>query len=281
MITRCLRAAAVAALVVFVPHVCALTDAEASAGRALVKRYADTIIGVEMVVTIKAMQGDRALPTQEQKREVNGTVLTADGLTVLSLGEIDPRGSLPPQMRGIRIEEPEFKEVKLRLADNTEIPARVVLKDADLDLAFVAPLPGGDAHKLPFVDLANAAKAEVLGNYYLIFRGNKQSQRTPMVQPNTVIGIVEKPRQLFMMSNVVASCPSFDADGRVLGVVFRHQVGDRANGFVVLPAADLADSVKEAVVAAAKPPPAEPPPAPAAEPAAPAPAPVPAPPSGN
>ena len=32
------------------------------------------------------------------------------------------------------------QEVKYRLTDGTEVPARIVLKDEDLDLAFLAPL---------------------------------------------------------------------------------------------------------------------------------------------
>src|SRR5688572_22273225 len=141
------------------PAARALTEAEAEAGRTLLKRYADVVVGVEMVVTLKGMQGDKPLPPREQKREINGTFVNANGLTVLSLGSVDPRVGIPPAMLNqIRLDEPEFKEVKLRLADGTEIPARVVLKDADLDLAFVAP-ETPLAQPVPHVDLAAPAEA--------------------------------------------------------------------------------------------------------------------------
>lgn len=232
----------------------ALSDAEANAGRALVKRYADTIVGVELVVTLKGFQGEKALPPREQKREINGTVISANGLTVLSLGDIDPRNSMPPQLaQQIRFDEPEFKEVKLRLNDDTEIAARVVLKDADLDLAFVAPLPAAKVPALPFVDLAKPAKAELLGSYYGVSRGNKLLQRVAMIQPQHIIGIIEKPRQFLLVNQYSAGCPTFDAEGRVLGVMLRHLASDRANGFVILPAADVAEIAKEAAAAATKP----------------------------
>ena len=41
----------------------------------------------------------------------------------------------------------EFKEVKLRLANGKEVPARFVLKDADLDLAFMAPETNDPAYR--------------------------------------------------------------------------------------------------------------------------------------
>src|SRR5690606_22163750 len=115
-----------------------------AAGRELVKRYADAIVSVELVVTMKAKMGDREAPPREQRIEINGTVISPSGLTVTTLGGADPQvqfdamravqGGRAPELVGT-----EFKEVKLRFADGKEVPARFVLKDADLDLAFMAP----------------------------------------------------------------------------------------------------------------------------------------------
>ncbi|MEJ1973892.1 MAG: serine protease [Lacunisphaera sp.] len=249
-------AAALLALAIAPTDALALTEAEAAAGRALVKRYADTIVGVEMVVTLKGTQGDRPLPPREQKREINGTMVAANGLTVLSLASIDPRGSIPPAMMAqIHFDEPEFKEVKLRLADGTEIPARVVLKDADLDLAFIAPLPeSAPAGPLPFVDLANHAEAIVLGTYYDISRASKLQQRVPAVRVIYVSGMIEKPRRFVLASEYSPGCPSFAADGKVLGIALRHVAGGQSTSVIILPAEDVAEVAKEA--AAIKPEPA-------------------------
>ncbi|HXS30222.1 MAG TPA: hypothetical protein VN755_05245, partial [Steroidobacteraceae bacterium] len=95
------------AFLTLAPAARALSKAEASAGRAVLQRYADAIVGVEMVVTLKGTQGDRPLPPREQKREINGTFVSATGLTVLSLGSIDPRNGFPPGMLAqMRFEEP-------------------------------------------------------------------------------------------------------------------------------------------------------------------------------
>jgi S1-C subfamily serine protease len=253
----------------------AVTDAEATAGRALLKRYADTVVSVEMVVTIKITMGDRAMPPRENKVEVNGTVIAPSGLTVTALSSIDPRGSFDAmramQSQKMELGETEYKEVKLRLANGSEVPAVVVLKDADLDLAFIAPLTdaAAPAREFPAVKLAEAAKGEVLGNYFLVSRASKNLQRTPLVRLSAVAGIVEKPRLRFMLTEQGIGSPIFDASGRVLGVTTQHLTNGRPSGLVVLPAADIAEIAAQA--AAIKPESVN---VPAAEPAPVAPAPV-------
>jgi hypothetical protein len=224
----------------------ALPEAEAAAGRALLKRYADTVVGVELVVSMKGMQGDRPIPAREQKREINGTFVNAAGLTVLSLGSIDPRVGMSAAMQGqVRFDEPEFKEVKLRLADGTEFPARVVLKDADLDLAFIAPEHAPET-PVPFVDLTAAADPVILETYFDIARGNKLAQRVPAVRAVYVTGIIEKPRRYVLLSEYSAGCPVFDSAGKVLGIALRHVAGGQASGLILVPAGDVAEIAAQA-----------------------------------
>jgi hypothetical protein len=237
----------------------AITAAEAASGRALVKRYADTIVSVEVVVTIRMTIGDRAMPPRENKVEVNGTVISPTGLTVAVLSMIDPKGSLEAmraQQGGgqkIEIGETEFKEVKLRLANNTEVPAVIVLKDPDLNLIFIAPLPdaAAPARTFPSIPLDKPATAEVLGNYYFVSRVSKSLQRTPIVRQTTVLGIVEKPRRMFLMSDQSLGVPIFDPSGLVLGISTQYLENDRPSGPVVLTSADVAELAAQA--AAVKP----------------------------
>ena len=233
-------------LLTLAPLARALSKAEAAAGRAVLRRYADTVVGVEMVVTLKGTQGDRPLPAREQKREINGTFVSGTGLTVLSLGSIDPRNGLPASMlTQVRFEEPEFKEVKLRLANGTEIPARMVLKDADLDLVFIAP-EAPLAKPVPFVDLSRPAKPVILGTYYDVSRGSKLAQRVPAVRAINVIGIIEKPRQYILASEYSPGCPVFDEKGEVLGISVRHVAGGQAAGIVILPTVSVAEIAAQA-----------------------------------
>jgi len=188
----------------------AVPETEAKAGREIVKRFADSIVGVEMVVTIKMNMGDRAMPPRENKVDINGTIVTSSGLTVTSLAAIDPRtqfaamaAMMGPNGQRVEISETDYKEVKLRLADGSEVPAKVVLKDADLDLAFIAPVvdPSGAKREFTPVKLEDAGEGVLLNTYILVARAPKALQRVPLVRPTFVTGIVEKPRRLYLLSD--------------------------------------------------------------------------------
>jgi S1-C subfamily serine protease len=238
----------------------AATEADAVAGRALVKRYADAIVGVELVVTLKLKFGNQERP-QEQKIEVNGTVISPSGLTVTSLAEVDPQSmfeavrAASPGGRGPELVGTEFKEVKLRMADGKEVPARFVLKDQDLDLAFMAPEVAADGAKVEFpsvVKLDEPAEGAVLGTYFYISRASKALQRVPLVRTSEVVGVVEKPRKFYLMTDVMLGTPMFDAKGQVLGITLINFAGGRRAN-VVLPAGDIAEMAKQATAAQAAP----------------------------
>jgi hypothetical protein len=245
----------------------AMPEAEAKVGRDVKDRYANSIIGVEMVVTLKMTLGDRVLPPREIKVDINGTVLNSAGLTVTSLAAIDPRmqiealrASAGPAGARMEISESDFKEVKLRRSDGSEVPARVVLKDADLDLAFIAPetSPAAEAHEYTPVKLEGAAEGVQLSTYFVLARATKALQRVPIVRPTIMIGVVEKPRRFYLTTDQILGCPVFDLQGRVLGVCLHHLSNGRSNGIIVLPAADLAEIAQQAAAEAAKPPPPKP-----------------------
>jgi hypothetical protein len=231
-----------------------VTDKEAKNGRALVKQYADTVVSIELVVTIRMTVGDRALPPRESKVDVNGTVISPAGLTVTVLSMVDPRGSLEAMRAAqgggnkIEIGETEFKDVKLRLANNTEVPADVVLKDPDLNLIFFAPLidPATAPRTFASVRLDKAATGEVLGNYFFVSRAPKSLQRVPIVRTTTVLGIVEKPRKMFLLSEQALGVPIFDPSGLVLGIATQYLENGRPSSHIVLSAADVAELAAQA-----------------------------------
>lgn len=245
----------VALLSVAFPARGAVEGAERAAGRALMQRYADAIVGVELVVTLKVKSGDRELPPREQRAEVNGTVIAANGLTVTSLAEVDPQTAFEAARvaqpgRQVELLGVDFKEVKLRLADGTEVPARFVLKDADLDLAFMAPenaTAEAGPRTFTHVDLAAATEGDVMDEFYFVSRASKALQRVPLVQQSVVRGLVEKPRRLYLMTYLALGTPMFDAQGRVLGLGLQHFANGRRSGLVVLPSADVAEIARQVV----------------------------------
>ena len=251
----CIPTLAFLAAVAAVPRASAVTDAEAATGRSLSKQYADSIVAVEVVATIKVTVGDHAQPPRENKVEENGTVISSTGLTVTVLSAIDPHGAMEAYInaRGmgaqkVEIGETEFKDVKLRLANNTEVPAVIVLKDPDLNLVFIAPLPDATTppRTFPFVSLDKAATGEVLANYFIVNRAPKSLQRVPLVRPTTIIGIVERPRRMFLMSEQAPGVPVFDPAGLVLGISTPYLENGRPGREIVLTASDVAELAVQA-----------------------------------
>lgn len=250
--------AGVAATAFFVASAPAAPETEAKAGREVMKRYADAIVGVELVVMLRIKMGDRGeAPPREERIDVNGTVISASGLTVTTLGAVDPQATLEAMRggsgrRGPEIVSSEFKEVKLRLANGKEVPARFVLKDADLDLAFMAPETSDPAREFPHVKLEEATEGAVLGSHYYVARAPKALQRVPLVRHTEIMGVVEKPRRLYLLTDTSPGAPVFDARGKLLGLTVQHFANGSRTGNVVLPAADVADMAKQAAEAQAK-----------------------------
>ncbi|HWL15786.1 MAG TPA: trypsin-like peptidase domain-containing protein [Opitutus sp.] len=251
-------AAALAVAVPFVSSFAAAPEPHAAA-QALVQRYADAVIGVELVVTLKVKMGDREAPPREQRVEVNGTVISETGLTVASLAEVDPQvafeamRAMPGPNSRVELLGADFKEVKLRLADGTELAARFVLKDVDLDLAFMAPVDNAAAEPRRFahVNLENAAEGATLGRFYTVGRAPKVLQRVPLIRATDVMGIVEKPRRFYLMTDLMLGAPAFDLEGRVLGIALQNFANNRRTGLVILPASDVAEIARQAATAQA------------------------------
>ena len=78
------------------------------------------------------------MPPQEQKLEALGTIIAEDGLTVLSLSRVDPTATLLSRIRtpggSVNV---NYTEVLLLMQDGTEVPAKLLLKDTDLDLSLI------------------------------------------------------------------------------------------------------------------------------------------------
>ena len=64
-------------------------------------------------------------------------VIDPSGMAVASMTNLIPHGKTRMGTRTVEV-ECRVEEVKYRLSDGSELPARVVLKDEDLDLAFLA-----------------------------------------------------------------------------------------------------------------------------------------------
>jgi hypothetical protein len=214
-------------------------DAQADAAREVFKKHQDAVVWVSAVIKMRGGGPMAAMGQQEQKVDAVGTIIHESGLTVVSHSNIDPTSLMNSMFaeRGGSGQEGkiEFKSelsgVRIRLADGSEIPAKLVMTDEDLDLAFILPTANGaKGKKLPFVKLtAEAAEAPrelaVMDPVTVLGRLDQTLDRQPAVFPTRVNAVVKKPRTFYVCNDLqVLGTPAFDATGRAVGIaVMRKQ----------------------------------------------------------
>ena len=213
-------------------------EAEArDAARKLLDRYKDAVVLVEVVVKMKISAGGQS-QDREQKLEANGTVITPEGLTVVSNASIDPSAALGRM--GIRADV-STSSAKIVTADGTEHEAELVITDKDLDLAFLRPKA---AVKLPCVELKKAADPALLDTMVAVTRLNRKANREPGVALSEVLTVIRKPRVRYLASGqIFQGCPVFNLAGEPLGLALMHT--DGAAGVTVLPCDDILEAAKQ------------------------------------
>ncbi|MCX7819462.1 MAG: serine protease [Kiritimatiellae bacterium] len=239
--------------------------------RRVLAEHAAAIVPVTAVLKIE-VPGEES-PPQEQTIETYGTVLSTNGLTVVSSTSLNPIGGLGamelPVGGRVQSVTPRgtVSQIRVRLPDGDEVTMRQVLTDDDLDLAFLAPDTAANTSTPPFpqgVDFASGAEAEVMDEIIGLGRAGKLFNWTPAVGTCRIIARVEKPRRLYLFSAGFVGgvgTPTFTADGRPLGLVVmrRQRAAGAGRGFamnqaaVIVPAAEVALLARRAEETAIRP----------------------------
>jgi len=237
-------------------------------GRAILEKHQKAVVAVQLVVKSKYSMMGMGSEEQESKQEATGFVIDPTGLIVLPLSSTDPGGMLESMMSAMGGEgnqpkiETTIGDVKVLLDDGKEIPAQVVLRDKDLDLAFVRTSEK-PADPLPCIDLGQSGEAQVLDQVVALNRLGKVANRSSSVSLERIEAIVRKPRTFYLPGNDPThsglGSPVFTLDGKALGIlVMRTIKGESGGGLmdmmgmakgmlvIVLPAADILEAAKQA-----------------------------------
>jgi S1-C subfamily serine protease len=243
-------------------------------GRAIFEKNQSAVVSVQLVVKMKFSMGAMGSEEQETKQEATGFVIDPSGLVVLSLSETDPSGMMSSMMSGMSEEGNQLKvesslgDVKVLLPGGVEASAKVVLRDKDLDLAFLR-LTEKPAKPLDYIDLSQAGDASSLDSVVAIGRLGKVLNRGASVNLLHIEAVVEKPRKVYVPDGGTSSgtgSPVFTLEGKPLGVVVIRAIKDEAGGSmmdlmnggmrgvvdVILPASDVLDAAKQAPAEAPK-----------------------------
>jgi S1-C subfamily serine protease len=236
---------------------------DTAAAKKICDQYKDAVIWISAVAKISISASDSKtpmnIPDREQKAEGLGTIIDPSGMVVTALSNIDPtklvsgREVAGPGGTRITIEASAIlKEVKIILADGTEIPADVVMKDADLDLAFLRPKADAKEAKgvtFPVISLKDSGTAGLADQVVSLGRADEILNRQPQVSRGQIITVTKKPREFLRVNNATQGAPTFTMDGKLLGIGINRANKERSVVTVVLPAADVLEIAEQAKTA--------------------------------
>jgi S1-C subfamily serine protease len=221
------RSAVVLAMFVAAASVAADEARTRTSARTALTKYGDAVITVRLAVKNRVVFQGRERNNSDSTLEIAGTVLTAEGLTVVSDFTSNPSGLYTPTGDGPRVDT-ETTDVKLLLRDGREVPARFVLRDRDLDLAFLMPQESG--LQLPHLSLEKGPVPEPLDDLVFLYPMGRSLNREVAVALGRVRAVVKKPR-VFVVTDFLEAfqslgCPAFDGAGKAVGlVVLRRSPG--------------------------------------------------------
>ena len=223
-----------------------------SVWRELLKNNAECVTWVSVTAKVEMSVGGRSIPPQEQKLEALGTVIDENGLTVLSLNQVDPTANILSRLRspGASVNV-NYTEVFILMQDGTEVAARFLLKDSDLDLAFVLPFQDDDSNSddVIFSKVPEMVKDDeypmILDEVVSIGKLKQTLYRQSTLRRGSVNAVISKPRQYFVIENTIPGTPVFDKKGKWLGVVVYKMFGSRPSEIVTLPSQDILEIAEQ------------------------------------
>ena len=241
-----------------------------AAARDVVTKWQTAIVNVRVVLKTRMSMGGGEMQSNDDSVDAVGTLIDPSGLTVMSLGSLNP-GAMMSKIVGAstggggaesRVDiSSEPTDLKIRLSDGRELPAKIVLRDEDLDLAFIRPTTK-PATPLTAINLGDSAKPALLDQVVVLSRLGRVGGWAASAVLVDISAVIERPRTFYVVGGGAASMgtPAFSASGRLIGLLTLRQVDPgRSSMFsmmggaeglgllpVILPAADVLEIAKQA-----------------------------------
>ena len=221
-------------------------DEVAVKGREILAKNSRGVVTVEVVQ--KATMGGKSSQSREAKQSLTGTVLDGSGLTVVALSGCDP-SELYRRLSEEYKAEVEITDTKIMLEDGSEIPAEIVLRDKDLDLAFIRPKTK-PATPMQSIDFKQSTTVDIMDEILTLNRLRQAVGRAYSVSLERVAAVVKRPRTFYVPDSAptetAVGSPAFALDGKVVGLFVMRAVNSSGVGnvrdclsVIIVPAEDV------------------------------------------
>jgi hypothetical protein len=221
-------------------------------GQKLAETYGGAMVWLS--ATTKVDMGERG--SQEKRTDALGVMVTKQGLVLSSLDAFDQSALIKASIQG-RMPGANpivtVVDVKITLADGTELAAEVVFKDPDLGLVYVLPQQGELDEDLGItpVPLTGAGKLGIFEKTIMLGRMTETYNREIVIIERRVASVIKKPRTYYYCQQIVPGSLAFNEKGSLVGMcVLRIRKGkDASVRPMILPLADLVDVTQQAIEA--------------------------------
>ena len=232
-------------------------------GRAIFEQYKHAVVTVQLVIKQKFSASGMPSQEDESKAEVTGTVINPEGLTVLALSSTDPTSIYMNMMgssgRDFQIDS-SVSDVRILMQDGSEVPAQIILRDVDLDLAFVRPI---ERPATPFthVNLEDAGHPQLMDAVVTLNRLSQVSNRVYAAAFERINAVVQRPRTFYVPgadpTTTEQGSPAFTLDGKPVGIFVIRSIRDTGAGRgmfggnrnvtpIILPGVDILEAAEQA-----------------------------------
>lgn len=224
-------------------------DNQGALMRAIADKHSSGVVTISLV--LRSGESD-----EQRELEAEGLVIDRTGLIVTTNTAVDPTSLMAAMGQDGGGSGTNVVAAKVLLPQGGELPAKVVLRDRDRNLAFLRPLrpfPAGMA----FLDFKSAKATALLGDQvYLLGRFGRAASRKPSVRVLRITGALTKPRVLYAIPNdfSLLGQAAFNEQGNLIGLVSLRAVRSSTTSFnnsdqfltSIIPAGDVWEIAEQA-----------------------------------
>ncbi len=181
----------------------------------------NVLVTVKMTVVHRTLIEKKEVHKTEHPVEVAGTVVSAEGLVVISASALDFLPGLAIVPLGQEAIKTEFERqgARIRFADGQEVAAQLLGRDSARDLAFLKPMEKRD--KVPHLSLDEQRALRPADPVILLYPLTRLLRRQPAVSLCSVAAIADHAGKLAVLDTSTLrhlGCPVFNAAGQFAGI---------------------------------------------------------------